>query len=178
MSGYTNPVPNPSPGNEDEFDFGQAFQTLTSQVQQGYHGHERQTYSSNIPQQRYYPNAQALYHGAPPFQEPFGMFSTQPSSWATPIIPSNHRQDQYAMPFPQYAESIGYNQPQFLAGPSRISAGYLSPDEAGHTRSSRAQSFASNASSAPSVSQSDISRSTSPNACEMVKWGGSRCRRS
>ena len=98
-------------------------------------------------------------------------YSSGPSqAWmTTPTVPSNYPYDaQSVAAFPQYSDPASYSPQMTTAGPSRRSTGYLSPDEAGRNRVSRSTSFASNASS---VSQSDASRSTSPNASEMAKWG-------
>ncbi|KAK4613198.1 Trichothecene biosynthesis transcription regulator TRI6 [Fulvia fulva] len=76
------------------------------------------------------------------------------------------------MPFPAYDDGLDYFQQPPVAGPSTTPMEYLSPGHASRARLSRTTSFASNASSARSISQSDVgSRSTSPNTAEMAKWG-------
>jgi hypothetical protein len=122
--------------------------------------------------QQYYPMAQQYQWG----------YTQQPQQWYTPTVPSNivDPQQQQQQPqqqsditsFPRYSESsLGYSSPELaIAGPSRTSTGYLSPEEPSRTRISRTTSFASNASSARSYSHSDVSRSTSPSASEMAKW--------
>lgn len=112
---------------------------------------------------QYYPQAQQ-------YPQQFAYQPGQPHPWMnTPTVPSNYPYEGQAMSsFPQYSEPANFSPQMTTAGPSRTSRGYLSPDEAGRSRVSRATSFASNASS---VSQSDVSRSASPNAGEMAKWG-------
>lgn len=175
MLGHNYSLPNLLPGEEDAFNCGQAFQTLISHVQLGEQGHRGQTYPSNAPQQHYPPNAQnATYTGATEVQERFSMPSTQPLSWLTPTSYYNYQQGQYRMLFTQHPDSTEYGQPQSSASPWRVLASYLSPDEVGQARSVRSHSFASNTSSATSVSQSDIPRGASSNSSEMTKWGVSR----
>jgi hypothetical protein len=121
--------------------------------------------------QQYYPMAQQYQWG----------YTQQPQQWYTPTVPSNVvdpqqqqqlQQQSDVTSFPRYSEpSLGYSSPELaIAGPSRTSTGYLSPEEPSRTRISRTTSFASNASSARSYSHSDVSRSTSPSASEMAKW--------
>lgn len=95
--------------------------------------------------------------------------SHHPTAWATPTVPSNYPlQHDDIGSFPQYQETADFSQEFVPAGPSRRSTGYLSPEGADRTRTSRSTSFASNASS---YSQSDASRSVSPSASEMLRWG-------
>ncbi len=57
-----------------------------------------------------------------------------------------------------------------MVGPSRVSTGYLSPGPS-RSRVSRSASFVSDASSSKSYSMSDVSRSASPSAGELSRWG-------
>ncbi|EME39822.1 hypothetical protein DOTSEDRAFT_178647 [Dothistroma septosporum NZE10] len=67
---------------------------------------------------------------------------------------------------------MDYFQQPALAGPSTTPIGHLSPGHVSRVRVSRSTSFASNVSSIRCISQPDVgSRSTSPNAAEMAKWG-------
>ena len=177
MSGYYYPPSTSAPEGE-EFNLVPSYQMPSSQPQQPF-----QTYSQVVApalQQRpSYTQAQALYSPPQPLYSPpqpyQQQFSYQPPavpSWMTPTVPSNYPiEPQRMVQFPRYSEPPTYS-PEFTpAGPSRTSTGYLSPDEADTTRVTRSSSFASNASSARSYSQSDVSRDVSPNASEMAKWG-------
>lgn len=93
-------------------------------------------------------------------------------AWSQPTVPSNYPlQQTNTVTFPRDAESFNLRDDSNAAGPSSTPAGYLSPPLRSQPRMSRATSFASNASSVRSVSRSDMSRSVSPNASEMAKWG-------
>lgn len=200
MSGYYYP-PTTTPPEEGEFDFNQPFQmqgAYPQQLSQAYAGQPIQT--SQPPQRQLYAQAQPFYQTpaqqypqqapshqypqqtppqqypqqTPPqqFQQQFSYQTNTPPAWMTPTVPSNYPYDQQSVAqFPQYTEATPYSPEMTTAGPSKTSAGYLSPDEAGRGRVSRSTSFASVASSARSYSQSDVSRSVSPNASEMAKWG-------
>lgn len=171
MSGYYYP-PHQSPQEEQELELGEGFLTSTRQP---FGEYQPFTAVPNMPlagqQPFYFDEPQQLYQQTAQIPLPAGLPLGQPSAWVTPTVPSNYDPQQHNMAsFPHYSETfnIGHDIP--LAGPSRTSTGYLSPDYQERTRPSRATSLTSNASSAPSISYSDISRSASPNASEMAKW--------
>ncbi|EMD00340.1 hypothetical protein BAUCODRAFT_62639 [Baudoinia panamericana UAMH 10762] len=71
---------------------------------------------------------------------------------------------------PQYRDDYAWPQDFVTSGPSTLPR-YLSPEET-HTRPTRSASFASLPGSMASFStQSEVSRSVSPNAGEMARWG-------
>lgn len=114
------------------------------------------------------------YQPAPQYLPPANMSSYPPSiapaEWTQGQIPSNvdSYSHEIAAPFPHYTEPFEYGAETAVAGSYQAPA-YLSPHLANRGRLSRASSYASNASSVQS--KSDISRSVSPNAGEMSKWG-------
>lgn len=116
---------------------------------------------------QYYNQPQQVSHYQ--FHEPL---QPEPQPWALPMSSSLQYSQTEITPFPAYAESLDFSHDFVPSGPSRRSTGYLSPDEAGKasSRFSRSTSVAeSNASSMRSIS--DVSRSASPNASEMAKYG-------
>ncbi|KAF2170570.1 hypothetical protein M409DRAFT_19388 [Zasmidium cellare ATCC 36951] len=118
---------------------------------------------------------QTEYYQSPPQYPPMDLRPYQPSSepvpWTQGQIPSNvdSYSHEVAAPFPQYTEAFDYGTEPAVAGSSQAPAAYLSPNLASRGRLSRAGSFMSNTSSVQS--KSDMSRSGSPNAGEMAKWG-------
>ncbi|KAK5699815.1 hypothetical protein LTR97_005946 [Elasticomyces elasticus] len=173
MSNYYFP-PQTTPQEEDDFDFSQAFPPPTSQPPQLDSSSYFAQPQSTVTEQHLFQDPFQLYQPANQYQQQLGLDVQQHPAWITPVVPSNYHplpQPQPVVPFPAFSETFDYNQTMVTAGPSTASVDYLSPDEAGHTRGSRATSFASNASSAPSLSRSDVSRSVSPSISEMAKWG-------
>lgn len=170
MSGYYYP-PHQSPQGEQEFDLGEEFLASTGQPFQGYHPF---TTVPTLPltghQPFYYDEPQQLYQQTTQFQHPAQYPAVQQASWVTPTVPSSYDPQHNIASFPLDPQTFNVGHELPLAGPSNTLTRYLSPDEAGRTRPSRATSLTSNASSAPSVSYSDISRSASPKASEMAKW--------
>jgi hypothetical protein len=174
MSNYPSNLhqePHDSPNEADEFDFQSFTAVQASQaptLYQSYATHPASV-ASNDP--NLFGEHESVYsHPGHQYQ---GLQMTPASSppWTIPIVPSNYQaQSHGVVPFPQFTETFNYNQEYVTAGPSTAAAAYLSPDEASLPRPSRAASFASNVSSAPSLSRSDVSRSVSPNASEMAKW--------
>ncbi|KAK5173077.1 uncharacterized protein LTR77_003199 [Saxophila tyrrhenica] len=187
MSGYYYP-PNTSAPEDDEFDF-QTYQTHGGQPQQSYQNYTGQAFSPDLQQTQFYQPYQQVYQQPQQFQQQWGYANVQmqpqmqPQPWVTPTVPSNvpfqMQQQQNMTPFPSYSEPANtagaFSSPEMTpAGPSRVSrasTGYLSPGEPGRGRVSRTTSLHSNASSGRSFSQSDVSRSASPSASEMAKWG-------
>ncbi|KAK3115593.1 hypothetical protein LTR53_004899 [Teratosphaeriaceae sp. CCFEE 6253] len=170
MSNYYYP-PSNTPQEEEEFDFSQAFPT-TSQPAQLDPMYAVQSTGAIPTQQLLFSDSSALYQQGNQFPQTFDLDSSQHPAWAMPIVPSNyHPMQSNVAPFTAFSETFDYSQELVSAGPSTTSPGYLSPEEAAQAKTSRATSFASNASSAPSLSHSDVSRSVSPSASEMAKWG-------
>ena len=171
MSGYYYPPNDPS-SNEEDFDFNQPYQTSPTSSHESYPSYTAQPIVPVIPSQQYYTNPQQLYYQPQQYQQPFNYQAPQQQPWMTPTVPSNYPAQGYpAQPtsgFPSDPQMPAYAPQVPTAGPS---TGYLSPNEAVRSRPSRSASFASNASSAQSYSESDVSRSVSPNASEMLKWG-------
>ncbi|KAK3706866.1 hypothetical protein LTR37_012545 [Vermiconidia calcicola] len=172
MSGYYYPRHTSPLEEEEEFGFSQPFQAQGVQPQQNaYQAFAGQPIAPVYPQGQFYNTAQQFYPQTQPFQQPFA-YPRQPQAWVTPIVPSNvPSQPQTVAPFPAYSEPPNFPPERPAAGPSRRSTGYLSPDEAGRGRASRAASLTSNASSTGSYSESGVSRSVSPSASVMAKWG-------
>lgn len=198
MSGFYYSQQN-SPSDEDDFDFNQPFQPTqqpASQRQAPYQQHAGQGLSPSQPQGPVYNQPQQFYQQPEQYMQPQQLHRPQPqqcfgyqpsahyqaaydypmtpvSSFVTPTVPSNYPyHPQPVAPFPLYTEAANSTPRLTSAGPSGTSAGYLSPDEASRTRASRSTSFASNRSSVRSYSHSDVStRSVSPNAGEMQRWG-------
>lgn len=167
MSGYYYP-PHAPPDEEEEFDFTQPYPIQGTQPQQAYQNYDGQPIAPILSQRQIYHEPQQLYQPPQQYQQQFGYQLNQAQPWITPTVPSNYPYDpQTLTPFPRYSEPPTV-APEMTASPSRTCAGYLSPDEPERSRARRSTSFASNASS---VSQSDVSRSTSPNASEMARWG-------
>lgn len=187
MSGYYYPPQQPSE-EEDEFDFNQQYPIQASHPQQAYQNYTGQPIAPILPQRQMYHEPQQFYSPPQQYQQQFGYPVTQAQPWLTPTVPSNVLPSntvpsnralpntipsnypfgpQNVAPFPRYSEPPTVS-PEMTAGPSRTSTGYLSPGEADRSRAARSASFASNASD---VSQSDVSRSASPNASEMARWG-------
>ena len=168
MSGYYYP-PHTSPQEEDEFDFTQGYQVQNRQPPQTYQTYAGQPVAPVLSPGQLYNQPTQFYQHPQQYQQQFGYQAGQPQAWVTPTIPSNYPyQQQNVSTFPPHSDPMNYSPEMTTAGPSRTSTGYLSPDPAERNRVSRSTSFASNASS---VSPSDVSRSTSPNASEMAKWG-------
>lgn len=181
MSGYYYPPHSSPQEDEEDFDF-QSYQTtpLRPQAvyQQQYAG--QQFSSPFIEQGQFYtqtqPSPQTYYQQPQQYQQQWAYTTTpmQQQQWMPPTVPSNAPfYQRTTTQFPSYTEpsTTAYSSPEIpFAGPSRTSTGYLSPGEG--ARITRATSFASNASSnASAYSQSDVSRSASPSASEMMKWG-------
>ncbi|TKA74950.1 hypothetical protein B0A55_04941 [Friedmanniomyces simplex] len=170
MSNYYYP-PEETPQEEDEFDFNQAFSPPTSQSALFDPSYIRQPPAAVPEQHQLFSDPQQLYQQSNQYQQAFDIDIGQHPAWITHIVPSNyHPLPHSAASFPAFSETFDYSQDMVTAGPSSTAVNYLSPEEAAQTRTSRATSFASNASSIPSVSQSDVSRSASPSAGEMAKW--------
>jgi hypothetical protein len=182
MSGYYYPQHSSPQEEEEDLDF-LSYQTAPARPQPVYHQQYGQQFSSPYsPQSQYYTQAQQtpqMYYQHPQqYQQQQWAFTSPPlqqQPWTTPTVPSNapyQSTPTTTAQFPQYTEppTTTYSSPEMsFAGPSRTSTGYLSPGEG--TRISRATSFASNASSNASYEPSDASRSASPSAAEMMKWG-------
>lgn len=178
MSGYYYPPHSSPQEEEDEFDF-RSFPTTTMamQSQQVYGTYSGPSYQLPVSQHQYY--GQPMQQYVPQYQQQPQQWNymsppMQQQAWNTPTVPSNVVfSPQQVETFPRYAEppSTTYaSSPEMaFAGPSRTSTGYLSPGE-GRSRVSRTTSLASEASSRGD-SQSDVSRSVSPSAGEMMKWG-------
>ncbi|KAK3677212.1 hypothetical protein LTR78_002750 [Recurvomyces mirabilis] len=171
MSNYQYNPPQESPEEEDEFRFPMFDLPTTTPVTYDPYGSIPVTNTSTP---HFFHDGPAVFQDVDPFQGSYELDSSRIRPWATPVLPSNY-------PLPQTlaeTQSSAYNEPfntyrqnSVTAGPSYAAAGYLSPDEAGMTRTSRATSFVSTASSAPSLSRSDMSRSVSPTQGEMARWG-------
>lgn len=172
MSGYYYPTSSA----EEEYNLSQTYQAPTMPIQQPLPVYEPQLFPGSesypppqqpfIDQVGYFPpSAQYTPHLQQQYQQP------EPSPWIQSQVLSNaYIHPSYPTSFPRYTETFEYGD----VGSSRVPANYLSPQIPSRGRLSRATSFASNASSAQSVSvvsQSDVSRSVSPNAGEMAKWG-------
>ena len=173
MSGYYYP-PHTSPQEEEEFDFNQSYQLPTAHPHQTYQNYAGQPITPVLQQRQFYDDSQQFYQQPQQYLQTFGTYPvTQGQAWMTPTVPSNYPYEQQNVAsFPSYSEPAQHSlEMTTTAGPSRGSAGYLSPDEAERSRPSRATSFGSNASSTRSYSQSDVSRDVSPNASEMARWG-------
>ena len=170
MSGYYYIPPVPLV-DEDDFDFNQTYPVQAGQVPQAFPTYGGQPLEPAIPPRSLYHGTQQFYQ-APQYQHHFG-HGIDPAhaaaqAFVTPTVPSNYPYEpQTIAQFPRYSEPSSIPL-EVVAGPSRTSVGYLSPDEAERRRISRATSFASNASS---IAESDVSRSASPNASEMARWG-------
>ena len=177
MSGYYYP-PHTSAPDEDDFDF-QSYQTHGGPPLQSYVPFTTSPFSPGLQQTQFYGQPQQFYQHPQQFHQQWDYTTVpmQPQAWVTPTLPSNttfQEQRQSMAPFPAYSEptTAAFSSPEMTpAGPSRTSTGYLSPGEAGGSRVSRTSSFASNASSGRSYSHSDVSRSGSPSASEMARWG-------
>ncbi|KAK0936733.1 hypothetical protein LTR48_005458 [Friedmanniomyces endolithicus] len=169
MSNYYFP-PQEHPQEEDEFDFSQAFIPPTDQPPL-FDPYITQP-SAALPEQHQLFNDPGPLYESSQYQQAFDIDIGQHPAWVTPLVPSNYHPTPHSdASFPAFSGAFDYSQNMVTAGPSTASVDYLSPVEAAQTRSSRATSFASNASSAPSLSRSDVSRSVSPSASEMAKWG-------
>ena len=173
MSGYYY-NPTTSPPDEDEFDFNQPYPVQRGQRQQTYQTYAGQPMTPVLPQQQVF-NPQPQFYQHPQQYQQFGYQTGRAQPWLTPTVPtvpSNYPYEpQNITSFPPYSEPVTFSPEMTTAGPSRTSTGYLSPGEAGRGRVARTTSLASNASSGRSYSESDVSRSASPNASEMAKWG-------
>lgn len=171
MSGYYYP-PHSSPPDKDEFDYTQSYQVTSGQSHPIYQTYAEQPITPILSQGQYYTQPQPFYQQPQHYQEQYGYQVSQTQPWVTPIVPSNYPYEQQTVTsFPQYSEPGAFSPELTAAGPSRTSTGYLSPDEADQSRMSRSTSFASNASSVQSYSETDASRDASPSASEMAKWG-------
>lgn len=174
MSGYYYP-PQATPSEEEELDFAQPYVAQGEQPQQAFQSYHPQQMTPTLSQRQPFNEPQQLYHQSQQYPQQFVYPQTPAQGWITPTVPSNYPfEPRNVAPFPQYSDANAYSPEMTTAGPSRTSAGYLSPDPARRSRVSRSTSFASiasNASSVRSYSQSDVSRSVSPSAGEMVKWG-------
>lgn len=167
MSGYYYPAT--STQGEDEYTLTQSYAPETMQYQTAFQDYEYA--STYLPPQSVFANPQQYqaHQHAPQYQAIHPQYS-QPMMdhpWSQPIGPATFEFGGHgAQPFPGYQDAFGLTEESMLAGPSTLPTNYLSPSQASRPRASRATSFASNASS-----MSDISRSVSPNAGEMLKWG-------
>ncbi|KAK0928970.1 hypothetical protein LTR29_017194 [Friedmanniomyces endolithicus] len=169
MSNYYYP-PAEHPQEEDEFDFNQPYIAPTSQPPR-FDPYITQPSATLPAQHQLFNDPRPLYESSQ-YQQAVDIDISQHPAWVTPVVPSNYHPTPYSdASFPAFSGAFDYGQNLVTAGPSSASVDYLSPEEAAQTRTSRATSFASNASSAPSLSQSDFSRSVSPSASEMAKWG-------
>ncbi len=177
MSGYYYPPHTSAPDDED-FDF-ESYQTQGGPPIPTYNPYTGAAFSPGLQQAQLYGQPQQFYQQPQQYQQNwnYATVPVQAQNWVTPTVPSNvpyQPQAQNVAPFPAYSEpaSAGFSSPEMTpAGPWRTSTGYLSPGEPGRSRVSRTTSFASNASSGRSYSHSDVSRSASPSASEMAKWG-------
>ena len=170
MSGYYIP-PYPSPREEDEFDYSQAFQIPSYQHHQTYDSYTFQPPPPLAEQQSiYYHQPQQIDQQLTQFQQPVDPWISPRQAW-TPVVPSNGPPQQSpSSSFPQYLDTFGPDQEPPTLIPSASSSRLLFPEQADKPRTSRATSLASIVSSTQSVSFSDASRSASPNAGEMAKW--------
>jgi len=174
MSGYNYPL-HASPLEEDEYYFGQMFTTPSAEAQYTFSHHPSHVGPPAQPQQPFLGESSYFVEHPQPSQHPTDLATMLPPAWMTvPTVPSHYPiQSREAVPFPQYTEPMNTGQdmmvePLFPQPPSR----YLFPDEAIISRASRATSFtSSNASSTQSHDAPEASRSVSPNAGEMLKWG-------
>lgn len=106
-----------------------------------------------------------------PQAEPYYQPQIEQQQWMQPTAaPAMHQSYPEALgnQFLDYPTNFDFQPNIVTPGPSSMPTRYLSTDETVKTRVTRAQSLASNASSAPSR---DFSRGTSPSASEMSKWG-------
>ncbi|KXS98394.1 hypothetical protein AC578_4635 [Pseudocercospora eumusae] len=174
MSGYYYP---PSTTSEEQsFDFATLMpMSQTTQSQHPFPAFAPQQFSPPLEQQEFYHDpAQYYQHSSQYHQYQFQVpLQQQQQPWTPPPVPSSFQYaHSSAAPLSQYSDSVDYSQEFIPTGPPRRSTRYLSPDEAGKAsyRVSRSTSVAeSNASSLHSIS--DVSRSVSPNASEMAKYG-------
>lgn len=165
-----------SPVEEGQLDFGQASYRHTGQMLQDYQLFDAQPPIA-VPgqQQAFFEEPQQFHQHTPhfqqPLQQPFDFSSSQHLAWIPPTVPSDfHPQQQGVALFSQYSEAFEQGQLTSMTGYHTASTGHLSPEEAETTRPGRATSLTSTASSVPSFTPSDLSRSVSPNASEMAKW--------
>ncbi|KAK3618109.1 hypothetical protein LTR56_024454 [Elasticomyces elasticus] len=169
MSSYCYPA-QPTPQHEEDADFSQAFPTLASQAPQL----DLLYLKRPVTEQHLPYNQLQLYQ--PTIQHPHevGLDCHPQPEWIGSVVPPNyHPVPQPVVPFPAFSETFDYNQIKVPAGSLMSAADYLSLDKAVHMTASRAASLAlaANASSARSLSRSDIFRSVSPSTLEMAKWG-------
>jgi len=98
--------------------------------------------------------------------------NVQQQAWSPPQVPHvdqhNMYRSQSISAFPPYSNTTGLPASAPIAGPS---TGYLSPDQAARPRSSRAHSAAASVASSTQSLYSEASRSASPSAAEMSRWG-------
>lgn len=167
MSGYYYPAT--STQGEDEYTLTQSYATGNMQYQTGFQDYEYA--STYLPPPEAFANSQQYqtHPHVPQYQaiQPQYFQPMMDQSWGQPLGPATFEfQGHGAQSFPGYQDAFGPPEESTVAGSSTMPTNYLSPGQASRPRASRATSFASNASSI-----SDISRSVSPNAGEMLKWG-------
>ncbi|CAK4034505.1 c2h2 type zinc finger domain [Lecanosticta acicola] len=166
MSGHHH---QPSSSNEsEEYAYTQTYAPQDMHPQTTFPGYQTQYATSYLPPQDLF--GQLQQYQSPPQYRPFqgqSLPSVLGQPWTQPAVPATYGFfDQPNQSFPQYLDAFQVLEEPVIAGPSPFSTSYLSPGQANRPRTSRATSWASNASSI-----SEISRSVSPNASEMLKWG-------
>ncbi|KAK3620232.1 hypothetical protein LTR22_025672 [Elasticomyces elasticus] len=168
MSNYYYP-PQPTPLENDVFDFSQAFALPFSQASQCDQTYIAQPTATSTEWEHLCGDEQQFYYQSNHYQQPLHMNISQHTAWETLAVPSNYpRLSQSLTPFPLFPETFDYSQTMVTAGPSVTSFDYLFPEELAYP--SRATSNTSDTSSAPNLLRPDVSRSTSPSASEMARW--------
>lgn len=111
------------------------------------------------------------FFSRPPLTEPYFQDHVEQRQWIQPTTSAAISQsypESTANQVLDYPSNFDFQPNLISPGPSSMPARYLPADNINTTRATRAQSLASNISSAQSR---DFSRGTSPSASEMSKWG-------
>lgn len=172
MSGYYYPE-NYARAEENEFALGQTSQECAAETHLPFRSEERHApLTPAIQQPRFYGNPHQPWPEAAQHQATFDFVPPQRQERAGTILPSNYfvpeTPEVSLLPF---AANSDYRPEATLATTPQPPIGFVPPKDTGRTVISRATSLASNISSVPSISQTEISRSGSPNASEMARWG-------
>lgn len=174
MSGYWyNPE---QTWNTEDYDLSQAFAEITDGEQQSYPA-VAMPIENPWYQQPVYGAEQSVSRPSQSQHPSYAQQATVPSNveqqtWLSPpVAPFDQHQmyrSQSISSFSPYSDFSGLPASAPTVGPS---TGYLSPDQAARARPSRAHSAAASVASSTKSLYSDVSRSASPSAAEMGRWG-------
>lgn len=163
--------------NTEDYDFNDAFTRFTEAEQQSYPAVSVPMDDQWYQQSMYVAEQPPLLHQPqPPYssytQQALGLSNVQQESWPQPQLPQYEQHQIYrsqsVSAFPPYADLAATRASAPTAEPSTR---YLSPEQAVRPRPTRTHSAAASIASSGHSLYSDVSRSASPSAAEMSKWG-------